>query len=319
MKVTLKVRRFDPDKGGKTWQDTYTVDMQESQTVLDALIEVREFVDPTLTLRCSCRSAICGSCAMRINGHPLLAGKTKLTEAAPKGEAITVEPMGNMPVVKDLVTDMERFWSKVRSVQPWLQPSGPPPEREYLVPNEDMIKLTGMINCIMCGSCVSDCNSMAVDPNFIGPAALAKALRFVGDPRDGAHKERLRFLTEYSGIWDCTHCFECVQRCPKDVAPMDRILELRRHAEEAGLTNHNGVRHSKVFAVSVKATSWLDEGRLATESFGLLNMPSQLAMLPTALRAAKARKVPAPFFLHHKRPGNNYVRKIFEKLEAKKA
>ena len=145
---------------------------------------------------------------------------------------IVVEPMGNMPVVKDLVTDMEStHWEKIRRVTPWLLPEGDPPEREYVVPPESMIDVTQTVGCIQCGACVSSCLSMEADPEFIGPAALAKAYRFVGDPRDAQTKERLYDLAQDPhGIYDCTHCFSCIDACPKDVAPMDQIMRLRRRA-----------------------------------------------------------------------------------------
>ena len=165
-------------------------------TLLDALIQVREYEDGTLALRCSCRSAICGSCSMRVDGRARLACRAKVI-AITRGDEdheIIVEPMGNMPVIKDLVTDMESFWSKMRQVDPYLQPEGPAPEAEYRVPNESMIDLTHTMNCIMCGACVSDCTVLEVDKNFIAPAALAKAYRVAADPRDDHEHDRLEKL-----------------------------------------------------------------------------------------------------------------------------
>ena len=135
-----------------------------------------------------------------------------------------------MPVIKDLIVDMDAVhWKKVQRVVPWLLPEGDPPEREYIVPPESMIDITQSMACIQCGACVSACLSMEVDPEFIGPAALAKAYRFVGDPRDAHHEDRLLDLAEDPhGIYDCTHCFACVEVCPKDVAPMNQIMRLRR-------------------------------------------------------------------------------------------
>ena len=120
---------------------------------------------------------------------------------AEEGEVITVEPMGNQPVIKDLVVNMDMFWDKVRAVEPYLKPEGPVPEKEYNVSNESMMELAVAMNCIMCGACVSDCTVLEVDPGFLGPAALAKAFRFAGDPRDGHKEERLRAYTEPNGVW----------------------------------------------------------------------------------------------------------------------
>ena len=251
MQITVKVKRFDPESENPAayWSD-YQVEIDQFTTVLDALITIREDMDGTLSLRCSCRSAICGSCAMRINGHAALACKTRASEICEEGGEIVIEPAGVMPVVKDLVVDMTPFWDKVKSVEPWLQPEGPEPEAEYIAPNEDMLHLAGVMNCIMCGACVSDCTVLEVDPNFAGPAALAKAYRFVGDPRDDADKQRLEDLSEATGIWDCTRCYECVQVCPKGVAPMDRIMSMRDKAMEAGLhQQHRSAPHGRLHRI----------------------------------------------------------------------
>lgn len=314
MNVNLNVKRYDPNERAPHYQ-TYTIDVPEAATVLDALIEVRETKDETLALRCSCRSSICGSCAMRINGRARLACKTKAIDMAPAGEPITVEPAGNMPVLKDLIVDFEVFWDKIKAIKPWLQTEGAPPEREYIVPNEAMLNLNTTVACIMCGACVSDCLSLEADTNFLGPAALAKAYRYVGDPRDAHKEERLRELCGAGGIWDCTHCFNCVEVCPKEVAPMDWIIELRREAEAAGNINYNGVRHSKVFAESVKESAWLDEGRLALDSFG--GIGDKLAMVPVGLRAMMKGKMPKTGPFHYKRPGAEHVHRLFEELEHK--
>ena len=155
--------------------------------------------------------------------------------------------MGNMPVIKDLITDMEStHWTKIRRVTPWLLPHGEAPEREYVVEPESMIDITQSMACIQCGACVSSCLSMEADPDFIGPAALAKAYRFVGDPRDAETKERLHDLAhDPHGIYDCTHCFSCIDACPKGVAPMDQIMRLRRKAGEEGSIDdpNNGHNH----------------------------------------------------------------------------
>ncbi|MGQ9573082.1 MAG: succinate dehydrogenase/fumarate reductase iron-sulfur subunit [Dehalococcoidia bacterium] len=265
MQAKLRIRRFDPESGDGARYQSYTLEVPDYATVLDVLLEIREYLDDSLALRCSCRSAICGSCAMRINGQARLACKTKMTAAAAESEEVVVEPVGNMAVVKDLVADMDSFWQKVRAVEPWLQPEGPPPEGEYLVPHETMLALTDLAACIMCGSCVSDCTTLeaelglgkAPEQTFLGPAALAKAYRFVGDPRDAADAERLLALSRQEGIWDCTRCNMCVEVCPKTVAPMERILALRRKAIEQGYEEYLGARHTLEFEKTVRESSWL--------------------------------------------------------------
>jgi succinate dehydrogenase / fumarate reductase iron-sulfur subunit len=331
MEVNLRVLRYDPESGQEPAYKRYSVDMPESATVLDALIEVREFHDGTLSLRCSCRSAICGSCAMRINGRARLACKTQVSSLAGEGEEIVVEPAGNMPAIKDLVVDMAPFWNKIRAVKPWLQPSGPPPEREYLAPPQAMTELAEVMNCIMCGACVSDCTVLEVDKSFLGPAALAKAWRFVHDPRDDNEAVRLRELSESSGIWDCTRCNFCVQVCPKDVKPMDQILKLRAEATHAGITNNAGSRHTIAFTKLVggepsltekvltlaSSKGRLDEFRLLPMTHGLFNIPDNLGEIRGGIRMIRAGKMPSPF--HKAIPGIQHVRRIMKRFDRQKA
>ena len=312
MEVTFSVKRFNPDEGSQSSRfQTYTLDMDDSATVLDGLIRIREEIDGTLTLRCSCRSAICGSCGMRINGQAGLACNTKVIDVMRDDSPITVEPMGNMTVLKDLVTDMAIHWDKVLAIEPWLQNSGPEPEAEYIAPNEDMVHLAGVMSCIMCGACVSDCTTLEVDKNFVGPAALAKSYRFVADPRDDADNSRLGSLNEYGGMWDCTRCMQCVEVCPKGVAPMERIMSLRDKAIEAGYTNTYGARHAEAFAKSVEHSGWLDETGLVVNTFGKTNIKEMIKLIPVAARSFRVGKVPP--LIHKKRPGAENVQRIFEK------
>ena len=233
---------------------------------------------------------------------------------------IVIEPMGNMPVIKDLITDMEStHWTKIRRVTPWLLPHGEPPEREYVVEPESMIDITQSMACIQCGACVSSCLSMEADHDFIGPAALAKAYRFVGDPRDAETRERLHDLAnDPHGIYDCTHCFSCIDACPKGVAPMDQIMRLRRKAGEEGIEDPNsGHDHEIAFVKIIEKKGTLDESLLLQESFapglkGKLKpnkraIREMLGSIPTAIRGIKTGKMRSLRKLipgvHHKLPG----------------
>jgi succinate dehydrogenase / fumarate reductase, iron-sulfur subunit len=284
--------------------------------VLDGILQAKDRQDGSIGIRCSCRAAICGSCGVRINGRPGLACHMHLDEAAERAPdgAIVVEPMGNMPVIKDLIVDMDAVhWKKMQRVTPWLLPEGPPPEREYIVSPESMIDITQTMACIQCGACVSDCLSMEVDPLFIGPAALAKAYRFVGDPRDGEQFERLRDLSEDAhGIYDCTHCFNCIEACPKGVAPMNQIMRLRRIA---GADHHitdrnNGHRHEDAFVTLVRKYGLLNEveiiprshaGNSSLAKFKPAAAKELASSLPSIAKALLRRKVtPAAVLKPHK-------------------
>jgi succinate dehydrogenase / fumarate reductase, iron-sulfur subunit len=368
---TLKVRRYQPESEdgrakGAYWEE-FDVELDSTLSVLDGILQAKNGQDGTLAVRCSCRAAICGSCGVKVNGQSTLACKTQLGEAAddaarmseasasashvaaPGADAavatatatngskpvITVEPMGNMPVIKDLVTDMEStHWEKFRRVSPWLMPSGPEPERENIVPPESMVDVTQSVACIQCGACVSSCLSMEADPDFVGPAALAKAYRFIGDPRDGQHEERLFDLAnDPHGIYDCTHCFSCIEACPKGVAPMDQIMRLRRIAgEEHGIVDvNNGHRHEMAFVKNIEKKGTLDESLLLQESFAagikgklmpsLASVKALIQSLPTAMRGirtGKMRSIPKLIpGVHHKLPGDaqGHVKRIYETAE----
>jgi succinate dehydrogenase / fumarate reductase iron-sulfur subunit len=331
----LKIRRYDPETDEPAYWADYEVELSPERSVLDGILQVKDTEDASIAIRCSCRAAICGSCGVRINGKSALACNTRLADAAERARdgEITVEPMGNMPVLKDLVSDMESVhWKKVRRVVPWLLPAEEPPEnQEYIVPAEAMLDVTQAMACIHCGVCVSACLSMEVDPEFIGPAALAKAYRFVGDPRDGEHESRLKDLAEDPhGIYDCTHCFACVEVCPKDVAPMDQIMRLRRRAtNDYGIKDsNNGYGHEKAFGMIIERWGTLHEAQLLPRSFGDGSLvkgqlrPSgakQLTeSLPTAIRGLRSGKVtPRKALLHPKLPDQKQVRRIFNEIESK--
>jgi succinate dehydrogenase / fumarate reductase iron-sulfur subunit len=317
MNAIIMIRRFDPesDSPESYWQE-FPVSLEDSSTVLDALIQIREEKDGSLSLRCSCRSAICGSCTMRINGHAALACKTRASDALNSAGVIIVEPPGVMPVIKDLVVNFDPFWQKIEAVDPYLKPQEPEPTSEHIVSNEAMIHLSGVTACIMCGACVSDCTVMEIDPSFLGPAALAKAYRFTADPRDGngngISKERLRKLNEPTGIWDCTRCLECVQVCPKGVAPMDRIMALRGQAIEAGFKNSYGARHAEAFNEVMEHSGWLDEMQLVIKTVGVTNVRALIRFLPVGLRAFTHGKLPP--LIHKPIKNVKNVRNIFKKI-----
>src|SRR5687767_3606025 len=343
----LKIRRFDPESGEPAYWQEFNVELEPERSVLDGILQVRGDQDGSLAIRCSCQAAICGSCGVKINGRSRLACNTLIGEAAEDAQrkfgdrdgvtsgedtsaAIVVEPMGNMPVLKDLIVDMDAVhWKKVQRVVPWLLPDGPPPEREYIVPAESMIDITQAMACIHCGACVSACLSLEVDPEFIGPAALAKAYRFVGDPRDAYTEDRLLDLAEDKhGIYDCTHCFACIEVCPKDVAPMNQIMRLRRRAtNDYGIKDgNNGYGHEKAFTDLVEKYGTLSESQLLPKSYGQGSLiranidPAALkeltAKLPTVLRGLKSRKVsPKVALFHHKLKDQDQIRRIYKEIE----
>jgi succinate dehydrogenase / fumarate reductase iron-sulfur subunit len=200
--------------------------------------------------------------------------------------------MGNLPIIRDLVVDMGPFWEKLRGVKPWLD-SGyeEPPDREHVISQERMNVIHKESLCIQCGCCVSECNSMESDPEFTGPAALAKAMRFVGDPRERTQVERLNDLNGEHGIWDCTRCYFCNERCPKGVDPRDAIAKLGAESMKEGIDHDMGAKHANWFVVSAKTTGWLRETELVPKTQGVISAIGQTGF---ALKLLRKGKVPLP-------------------------
>jgi succinate dehydrogenase / fumarate reductase iron-sulfur subunit len=295
VQVALKIWRFDPATGERRLQE-FDVDAPEWATLLDVLDIIKDRHDGTLAYRKSCRMMICGSCGMRMDGGAVLACRTRMAPIVERGHVPVISAMGNLPVIKDLVVDMAPFWSKIRRMRPWLDPGyEEPPEREHLIPPERMDPIKKEALCIMCGCCVSECNSMESDPEFFGPAALAKGFRFVGDPRDRATVERLQSYNDVHGIWDCTRCYFCNERCPKGVDPRDAIAKLGAESIRVGIDGDMGAKHARWFVHSARTTGWLRETELVPKTQGLIRAIKETRF---ALTLARRGKVPPPFPPH---------------------
>lgn len=319
MEINLKFYRFEPANGDSKgdFQD-YTIDVDEQATVLDALVQLREEQDSTIAFRGSCRSGFCGDCTMRISRRNRPACSTTVGAAQNEG-TITVEPVRLITTSKDMMYDADKWvYSKYKWVDPWVDASDAPADKEHVVSNKVVQDLRKVMSCNMCWLCDEGCSTMVVDRKFVGPLALTKAYRSVFDPRDTRTTERLKDLSEKSGLWDCCHCFEASEHCPKEIDPTGRIFSIRDKAiaiNEGPPTVRN---HYRSFAKSVKAHGWLDEARLAIETAGLTNIKAQLKQLPLAIKALKNGKRPKPYFLHEKREGRDRIKRIFEKWEEKK-
>jgi succinate dehydrogenase / fumarate reductase iron-sulfur subunit len=296
MDVALKIWRFDSASGERKLE-RYEVEAPEWACLLDVLDIVKDRVDGTLAYRKSCRMMICGSCGMRMDGAAVLACKERMKPIVDAGHVPVISAMGNLPILKDLVVDMAPFWQKMRAMKPWLQPGyeEPAEQKEYRVSQERMNVIHKEALCINCGCCVSECNSMESDPEFLGPAALAKGMRFVGDARDGAKVERLEEYNSEHGIWDCTRCYFCNERCPKGVDPRDAIAKLGAESIKEGIDRDIGAKHAKWFVRSAETTGWLRETELVPRSQGIV---SSIAQTKFAMGLARKGKVPPPFPPH---------------------
>lgn len=225
--VRFRVFRFDALEGGAPRFAEYVVPAERGMTVLDGLYHILERHDPSLAFRSACRAAVCGSCAMHINGQYRLACRTQI---ASLGDTVTLRPLAHLPVLKDLVVDQEPFFAHYKAIRPYLIPKDPPPEKEYLQTEAERKRLDGVVDCLLCGACYGSCPVALSDPNYLGPHALLKALRFVADSRDGATRERLAFVASDEGIFRCHTIFNCQLVCPKDLDPTGAIARLKRAA-----------------------------------------------------------------------------------------
>jgi succinate dehydrogenase / fumarate reductase, iron-sulfur subunit len=314
MPFTLDIYRYDQAVDEVPHRDRVEVDMPTNQTVLDALEWAKAEKDGSISFRRSCRSAICGSCAMNINGTTGLACKTPVESVLRSDNSVAVDPMPNFQPMKDLVVHMDPFWDKYTRLKPYLQPPDEDikHERERRVSPEDMKKLVAVANCVMCATCYALCPVVSVDPAFAGPAAIAYAFRFIEDVRDSKRKERAAQISD-DYLWLCAHCYAC-SYCPKHVDPQDDIIAVKRATIEEGMQDEIGPRHALVVAKTIKKTGMLHETEVIQGTVGRFNIKGLIKVTPFGLRLAMAGKMP-PIFLKPV-PKVDEIALIFDTLEA---
>ena len=223
MQVKLRILRYDPQRDDKPHWESYLVEAGPMDRVLDLLHTVKWETDGTLTFRRSCAHGVCGSDAMLINGRNRLACKIRVDQL---GSKISVAPLPGLPVVKDLVVDMEDFFSKYRSVKPYLINESPEPTRERLQTATERARYDDTTKCILCAACTSSCPSFWAQKGYVGPAAIVNAHRFIFDSRDEAADERLEILADEDGVWRCRTIFNCTDACPRGINITQAILEV---------------------------------------------------------------------------------------------
>ena len=226
-RVTIRVKRYIPEGDGQPFFQDYSVPFRSDMVVLDGLIYIKDHLDGSLTYRWSCRMGVCGSCGATVNGTPRLTCETLLKDL--KTPMVTVEPLYNFPVIKDLVVDIDDFMKKLQSVKPWIirETEKPLKEGEFLQKPEEMDLYKQFGACINCMLCMAACPVYASDREFIGPATGALALRYILDTRDEGRESRLSELTGKGGVWDCTFAGDCTVVCPKNVDPARALQRLK--------------------------------------------------------------------------------------------
>ena len=223
----FQIYRYDPDSGGNPRIDTFSVDLDRcGPMVLDALIKIKNEIDPTLTFRRSCREGVCGSCAFNIDGTNTLACTKPILEIS--GD-VKIYPLPHMPVIKDLVPDLNGPYSQYRAIEPWLQADTPAPNRERLQSKEERAKLDGLWECILCFCCSTSCPSYWWNGDrYLGPAILLQAYRWLADSRDEDTGDRLDQLEDPFRLYRCHTIMNCTKTCPKGLNPAEAIGEIKK-------------------------------------------------------------------------------------------
>jgi len=224
MEVELRIRRYNPEADEKAHYESYSVEAEPNDQVLDLLNQVKWYQDGTLSYRKSCAHGVCGSDAMRINGVNRLACKVLVRDV---GQKITVEPILGLSAQKDLVVDMEPFWEHYRSVMPYFVSEETEPEKERVQSAEQRERYDDTTKCILCAACTTSCPSFWADDEYLGPAAIIQAHRFIFDSRDTAADERLKILAEQEGVWRCRTVFNCTTACPREIKVTQAIGEVK--------------------------------------------------------------------------------------------
>lgn len=228
----IRIQRFNPDVDKKPYLQEFRVALTPGTTLLDALHQIKTEQDGSVTFRRSCRHAICGSCAMNVNGRNVLVCKTPLKNELDRRGRVTIRPLPYLPIIKDLVVDRSSFWEQYLRVKPWLIPPDDVPDKEFRVSPEEVEALHNAETCIMCGACYSACQVIALNKKYVGPHALLKAFLRILDPRDTAPAERLADLAGDDGAYRCHTIFNCIDACPKNLNPTQAIETLRKLAQK---------------------------------------------------------------------------------------
>lgn len=307
--ITFNVRRFD---GERIWNQEYVLD-KRVDTLLGYLTRIKEELDPTFSYTAACRHAICGSCAVQVNGNAYLACKTQVDDLLDtfKTDTLFLEPLNNFPVVRDLVVSFDEFGEKLKKIDGWLVED--PKREDHLQSQEDFNLIAQPADCIMCGCCASECREMAYDNDetYLPPAIMNRGYRFERDSRDGEKGKRVLCALE-NNLWKCIHCQQCTTKCPKHIPVAEEISYLRRRAIAMGETKSMGARHAMCFYHDTRTTGILNEAMLAMKTEGMVKCMKN--RIPFTVRMVTSGKMNP---LHIQKPvkGIEDVRRLFEYAE----
>lgn len=316
--ITYHIQRYNE---GRSYVQSYAIDYEKDRTLLWGLQTIKEKLDPTLTFVAACRSAVCGACAIRVNGQAMLGCEAKIDDITERfgSDEIKIEPLGNFNVIRDLVVDWEEKVGNLKTVAPWFYPKSEfTRETGTSQTTEDFKKFVQNTECILCGCCASECNKLtARRDDFLEPYVFAKAAKFVRDSRDGEPDAHVRPAAN-EGLWKCVHCMNCISRCPKKLEPMKDIARMRGMSVKAGdvqgTVKGKGARHAEAFKNDLLGSGRLNEVTMSLKTDGLVDSAKQATY---ALRLWSHGKI-NPFDLvtpHKPVKGIEGVRKMAKKVE----
>lgn len=309
-KIVFNIKRFD---GGKSWYQEYEIPYEEGKTILWGLISIKENQDASLNFTSACRSEICGSCAVQVNGSAVLACSTSIDQmiSSYNTTTLTIEPLRNFAVVRDLVVDWEPKFERMRKIKPWLiaDESAYTPQG-YCQSADQREIIANATDCILCGACASECEALTINAEtFLEPFMFSKAYRYAADSRDAQPAEHwLPALT--NGIWNCVACMQCIAKCPKGVLPAEHIQRLREISIRNGQTDNKGARHALAFYKDTERLGRLNEFTLPIQTEGLF---ANVRRIPFALRIFRKGKLkPLPLQRPLTKIGD--IKKIYSKF-----
>jgi len=317
--VTFRIFRFNPQVDSKPYFDDYTIPVERGITVLRSLNYIKEHIDASISFRAFCQAGICGSCGMRINSLSQLACTTQVWDVLAKSKEpgiIKVEPLRNLPLIKDLIVDMDPLVCKMKHYSNWIESTMPESSmgrKEFLVSEEEFLRYDKATDCILCASCVSECSILRANKEYVSPAVLLKSYRMNADSRDGIHEQRLAELVKDHGVWDCTHCYRCQETCVKSIPIMDAIHGIREDAiENRGMKDTSGSKHAEAFMTDIEKKGKLVEATLPIRTNGVVWTLQNL--VPMAAKMIMKRRTPPPPPLVKSAKGIKIFREMFKEM-----
>jgi len=317
--IYFKIYRYNPEVDQHPYYDEIKISVERGITVLRALNYIKDHIESKLSYRFFCQAGICGSCAIRINGVSKLACTTQVWDELKKckePDVIVVEPLNNLTPVRDLVIDYNPVVDKLIKYKGWVEPKDAPEgfgKKEFSIAEKDFKVIDPATDCILCAACYSECSIVSSNNEFVSPLVMLKAFRMNRDERDTVTRERLAVLNQDHGMWDCTHCYRCVEACVKNIPIMDAIHGVRNDAFRLGMSHTEGYKHAKVFMTDISDYGRLKEATVPLRTRGMFAMVGQL---PFMIKLLLARRTPP--ILMHKIPGLKKVRALMKRTGKKK-